>query len=231
MAPRVTWTAVEIMSVVGTTVTVGTPDEHGGMATLALDPPHVQPHFLPAVGSKARVLKVDNVPFLYPDSIAEDAITAREIIAGAISALLIQGDTIIAGAAAGAHVSIKGDGVRVYATDVNEGQYEASRWGSTGMDDFWSITTALGVSVASVSSLGSAHFSNLSSTDWPQIGAGDWTGVGGSLDKILDRRPRDLAGYVPLIAAGPGTTTATGWRSSVLSCTLAGPTGCQVRCG
>lgn len=189
----------------GDTAVVGVPDGRGGEELLTLDAPYSSAQFLPDVGETVVLVMSGPVPRVMPDQLAVDAITVRELKAGTVTALLLIGDRIVAGDEVGNHVELKADGVRVYALDLEEGQYEAIRMG-TGSDDFWAITTAAGVSVASISSAGAASFSALSSTAWPQIGVGDWTGIGGSLDEILDRRPRGLVGYGHELTGAPATT-------------------------
>lgn len=110
----------------------------------------------------------------------------------------------------GNKVLINSEGITVLNLSEDGESIQSIRLG-TSSDDFFSITNSSGTSVASISSVGGSAFSSLSSTDWPVVGAGDWTGIGGSLDEILDRRPRG-ASYAKLTVAGPGTTTATGWR-------------------
>jgi len=114
VSPRIKWTAVEVLAVDGTAVTVGTPDEHGGMATLVLEPPHVQPHFLPEVGSTARVLKIDNVPFIYPDAITDAAglaVKATDPITGQPYEAAVIGSSTAVFDADGLRAGIDADGV------------------------------------------------------------------------------------------------------------------------
>lgn len=210
MPSEVTWTTVQILQVDGDQVEYGTPDEYGGLATSWLGPPHVQSHFIPEVGSVARVLKIGNVPFLIADVIAQDAITAREIKAGTVTALLLQGDVIVAGDAAADHVELTGAGMTVYVLDQVEGIISPAISLGTGSSDFFAVTDSTGGTVASISSLGAAQFADLSSTAWPQIGTGDWTGTGGTLDEILDRRPRGLVEHVRSATISAPTTTAAG---------------------
>lgn len=187
MMPAATLRRVNIIARVGSSVTVGVPDEFGGQATLVLDPPYVDPMFLATPGSTGLLLMVGPVPHLLP------------------------GDVIVAGDPLGAHVELTASGMYAYVLDDEGLLVEAIRLGTAG-DDFLAISDSSGVHVAAISSVGAGSFSAVTSGAWPTIGAPDWTGVGGSLDQILDRRPRGRRNHMVITVAGPGTTTSTGWR-------------------
>ncbi len=158
----------------------------------------------------------------HPALIASQSIVARTIIADLIKANQIQADhlaavlvlatTIIAGTGLLAdHVSLSSTGFRVNVFDPDqEVLYEAIKLG-TGADDYFAITDAAGVVKAAINALGDAQFRGLSLGQWPDIAAPDHTGIGGSLDQILDRRPRAFAGYGVATATGPTTSSSIGF--------------------
>lgn len=104
---------VDVLAVAGTDVTVGIPDGRGGQATVVLSPPYTSPQFIPDVGSTALLLMNGPIPKLMPESIAADAITAREIEAGSITAEHIMAGAVDGQTITGATIQTAATGARI----------------------------------------------------------------------------------------------------------------------
>lgn len=135
-----------------------------------------------------------------------DSLTVGKLVTGSIAA----GQRIIAGPESGVHAEMTSTGFRVFGDDrdLDGSPDEVVRLG-TDTDDVFALVAADGSLAASIDQTGRASVSGIVSRTWPEVTAPDWTGKGGSLDALLDRRPRGLVSWGGQYVDAPSSSNST----------------------